>query len=104
MEREIFICADRDTGAFLGRHAGDLPENCVIVDTAPDDDRQVWDGKQWVLPDDQHNADMEAERRKAYEAEADPLAMQMLREEATKEDWLAKIEEIKERFPKKGDE
>jgi hypothetical protein len=35
----------------------------------------------------------------AYNAEADPIAMQMLRDEATKEEWLAKIEEIKARYP-----
>jgi hypothetical protein len=43
--------------------------------------------------------DQEASRRAAYAAEADPIAMQMLRDEATKEEWLAKIEEIKARFP-----
>jgi len=41
----------------------------------------------------------EANRQAAYSAEADPIAMQMLRGEATKEEWLAKIEEIKARYP-----
>jgi hypothetical protein len=41
----------------------------------------------------------EAARQAAYSAEADPIAMQMLRDEATKEEWLAKIEEIKARYP-----
>jgi hypothetical protein len=41
----------------------------------------------------------EANRQAAYSAEADPIAMQMLRDEASKEEWLAKIEEIKVRFP-----
>jgi hypothetical protein len=41
----------------------------------------------------------EAARQAAYTAEADPIAMQMLRDEATKEEWLAKIEEIKARYP-----
>ena len=41
----------------------------------------------------------EANRRAAYSAEADPIAMQMLRDEASMEEWLAKIEEIKIRFP-----
>jgi hypothetical protein len=41
----------------------------------------------------------EAARQAAYSAEADPIAMQMLRDEATKEEWLAKIDEIKARYP-----
>jgi hypothetical protein len=41
----------------------------------------------------------EVARQTAYSAEADPIAMQMLRDEATKEEWLAKIDEIKARFP-----
>jgi hypothetical protein len=43
--------------------------------------------------------EQEALRQAAYTAEADPIAMQMLRDEATKEEWLAKIEEIKLRYP-----
>ena len=43
--------------------------------------------------------EQEAARRAAYTAEADPIAMQMLRDEATKEEWLAKIDEIKARYP-----
>jgi hypothetical protein len=41
----------------------------------------------------------EANRQAAYSTEADPIAMQMLRDEATKEEWLAKINEIKARYP-----
>ena len=44
-------------------------------------------------------AEQEANRQRAYAAEADPLAMQMLRGEATKDEWLAKIDEIKARYP-----
>jgi hypothetical protein len=43
--------------------------------------------------------EQEALRQAAYIVEADPIAMQMLRDEATKEEWLAKIEEIKLRYP-----
>jgi hypothetical protein len=38
-------------------------------------------------------------RRKAYEAEADPIFFLMQRGEATQEEWQAKITEIKERYP-----
>jgi hypothetical protein len=44
-------------------------------------------------------AEQEANRQRAYAKEADPIAMQMLRDEATKDEWLAKIDEIKARFP-----
>jgi translation elongation factor EF-1beta len=38
-------------------------------------------------------------RASAYKEEADPLAFKMLRGEITKEEWEAKIEEIRNRFP-----
>ena len=38
-------------------------------------------------------------RRAAYVAEADPLFFMVQRGEATQEEWLAKINEIKARFP-----
>lgn len=44
-------------------------------------------------------AEQEVNRQAAYAAEADPIAMQMLRDEATKDEWLAKINEIKARYP-----
>lgn len=38
-------------------------------------------------------------RAKAYREEADPLFFKSQRGEATTEDWLAKVAEIKGRFP-----
>ena len=40
-----------------------------------------------------------SQRRAAYEAEADPLFFKYQRGEATQEEWLAKIAEIKARYP-----
>lgn len=40
-----------------------------------------------------------AQRAQAYAAEADPLFFLSQRGEAAQQDWLAKIEEIKLRFP-----
>lgn len=40
-----------------------------------------------------------AARQAAYSREADPLFFKYQRGESTKEEWLAKIEEIKARFP-----
>jgi len=36
----------------------------------------------------------------AYRAEADPIFLKWQRGEATEQEWLDKIEEIKERYPK----
>ncbi len=38
-------------------------------------------------------------RREAYLKEADPLFMKWQRGEGTKEEWLAMVDEIKERYP-----
>ena len=43
--------------------------------------------------------EQQALRAAAYTSEADPIAMQMLRDGATTEEWLAKIDEIKARYP-----
>lgn len=41
----------------------------------------------------------EANRLAAYRAEADPLFFKHMRGEATRDEWLAKIDEIKARYP-----
>jgi hypothetical protein len=45
-------------------------------------------------------AEAEANRKAAYIAEADPLFFKAQRDEATYQEWLDKIAEIKARFPK----
>jgi len=45
-------------------------------------------------------AEAEANRKSAYIAEADPLFFKAQRDEATYQEWLDKIAEIKARFPK----
>jgi len=42
----------------------------------------------------------ESNRKAAYITESDPLFFKVQRGEATKQEWLDKIEEIKQRFPK----
>jgi hypothetical protein len=44
-------------------------------------------------------ATAEAQRAAAYREEADPLFFKYQRGSATKEEWLAKVDEIKARFP-----
>jgi len=61
----------------------------------------AWDGSAWVptppVPPTPEQVD--AMRRAAYQAEADPLFFKAQRGEATMEQWLAKINEIKARYP-----
>jgi hypothetical protein len=42
----------------------------------------------------------DAQRKRAYQNEADPLFFKWQRGEGTQEAWLAKVEEIKSRYPK----
>ena len=43
---------------------------------------------------------IDQQRQSAYQAESDPVFFEWQEGVATKEDWLAKKQEIKERFPK----
>jgi pyruvate/2-oxoacid:ferredoxin oxidoreductase alpha subunit len=45
------------------------------------------------------NAQQKSARQYAYQQEADPIFFLMQRGEATQEEWQAKINEIKERYP-----
>jgi hypothetical protein len=44
--------------------------------------------------------EIESARKSAFEEEADPLFFKYQRGEATQQEWLDKIAEIKARFPK----
>ena len=48
---------------------------------------------------DREYAQVQQERQAAYVQEADPLRDYYLRDEGTKEAWLDKVAEIRERFP-----
>jgi hypothetical protein len=43
--------------------------------------------------------DFKSLRHSAYVVESDPIFFKYQREEATKDEWLAKVEEIKARYP-----
>ena len=53
-----------------------------------------------ILTTEQQNAIVNQQRQAAYSTEANPLFMQYKRGEVTKEEWLASVAAIKERFPK----
>lgn len=50
---------------------------------------------------EEHNTQMQQLRAEAYKVESDPLALKYLRDECTKQDWLDKIAEIRNRYPYK---
>ena len=52
------------------------------------------------LSKEEYNLYIDNLRQAAYRQEADPLGMQVMRGEVEKTEWLAKIAEIKQRYPK----
>lgn len=53
-----------------------------------------------LIGKEEYNAFIDRQRKVAYRQEADPLGMQVLRGELDKSEWLAKIAEIKQHYPK----
>ena len=53
-----------------------------------------------LISKEEYNAYIDRQRGAAYRLEADPLGMQAMREDIDKAVWLAKIAEIKQRYPK----
>ena len=94
----------------------DLPDDIETVEQSeydkamarqPDERFEIISGKcviskipPVILTVEQQNAIVNQLRQAAYIAEADPLFMQYQRGEVTKEEWLASVAAIKERFPK----
>jgi len=74
------------------------PLGSVAVETPPEHSKQLWLGDSWQvhIPSKE---EQEAYRQKAFVAEADPLFFQWQAGEATEEDWKAKRQEIRERYP-----
>jgi len=67
----------------------------------------VGDSIDTPMPDGFVSAEAQAEklrerRRRRYEAEADPLFFKWQRGEGTEEEWLAKVNEIKNDFSRDG--
>ena len=53
-----------------------------------------------ILSKEAYNLYIDGLRQAAYSREAEPLGMQVLRDEVDKAEWLAKIEEVEQRYPK----
>jgi hypothetical protein len=76
------------------------PKGTIEVPLKPSGDHE-WQGGEWVeiVPPPPTQAEQEANRQSAYTAEADPLFFKWQAGEATEAEWLAKREEIRNRFP-----
>ena len=53
-----------------------------------------------LISKEEYNTYIDRQREAAYRQETDQLGMQALRGKVEKTEWLAKIEEIKKRYPK----
>lgn len=80
------------------------PEGTVNVPLIPGSGNEwEWNGTEWVakevVPPTYTDGEIQQMRAKAYRNESDPIFFQWQRGEATEEQWLAKIQEIKTRYP-----
>ena len=53
-----------------------------------------------LISKEEYNAYIDRQREAAYRQEADPLGMQVMRGDIDRSEWLAKIAEIKQCYPK----
>ena len=87
-------------GAYIGGFGdgAEPPSGAIEVAIPPDHADQVWSGTVWLAYVPPKERQKEA-RAAAYRAESDPLFFMSQRGEATNDEWLAKVAEIKTRFP-----
>jgi hypothetical protein len=62
-------------------------------------DQSLVDAAAVVVAAEQAQKAAEHNRSRAYQAESDPLFFKAQRGEATQADWLAKVQEIRARYP-----
>jgi len=89
--------------------------NCTVIDVEPPayyvSNAYKWENNAWTCIDQQlvddyiaqnianYNKEQSNKRLLAYTAEADPIYFKWQRGEATQQEWLDKIAEIKARYP-----
>ena len=89
--------AEKVTAGLIQLKADEKVEGeCIVKKTK----KELYD--EGMLSKEEYNLYIDELRQAAYQQEADPLGMQVLRGELDKAEWLAKIDEIKRRYPKVG--
>lgn len=87
-------------GVYIGGFGdgAEPPPDAIEVKTPPTHAKQLWVDKRWqaYLPSKE---EQESKRQVSYTAEADPLFFKWQAGEGTEEDWLAKRQEIRDRYP-----
>jgi len=68
--------------------------DCIVKKT----EKELY--QEGLLGKEEYNAYIDRQREAAYRLEADPLGMQVMRGDIDKSVWLARIAEIKLRYPK----
>ena len=87
--------AEKVTAGLIQLKPDEKIENEYIV---PKTKKELYDeGK---LSKEEYNRYIDGLRQAAYSRESDPLGMQVLRGKLEKSEWLTKIDEIKQRYPK----
>jgi hypothetical protein len=88
------------TGAPSAEILATYPEGTIEVPLKPGADFE-WVGSSWVAtpPPAPTTEQQQARRGSAYRDEADPLFFKVQRGEATEQEWLDKVGEIRARYP-----
>ena len=125
--KQIEVCQLDDNGNFVGTTFADesplepgiylIPRNAVIAEIpeVPQGFVAKYENDSWVLVELQNNTEIPQEQKQpsieeqnrinetlranAYRQEADPVFFKSQRGEATNQQWLDKVQEIKERYP-----
>jgi hypothetical protein len=92
--------------AYLGGFLGCEPDVPAVEVPEKPEGSYAWTGTAWeaVAPPPPSKEEQEQKRAEAYKNEADPLFFKYQRGEATEQEWLGKIEEIRARYPYPEDE
>jgi len=78
---------------------GDTYDGLTWLSDSPKPTQQELDDAWPAVQYQQQRAAIEAQRRNAYTQEADPLFFSYQRGEATEQEWLDAVQDIKDRFP-----
>jgi hypothetical protein len=102
---EVTVLTDR----YQVDGGGQLPFNVigesVVSDVADDyvrpltDEEQAEQAQRDIEQKEKFNTSQKKKREDAYKAESDPINFMYQRGEATQQEWLDKVAEIKARFP-----